>query len=165
MGQPLPDNVSSSSPLPASAEAKQAASCNGDTPTSSSVQHVFVYGNSRPDISPPFIGDGVRSSLAWLLGGRLYSCNSGGVHRPVLRLDEAGHAVCGYAVSVSGSGSVIRLLDALERREHSPDFYEREVVEVVTEGGQRVQSYVYHCQEIDRSHPVQGGDWLQHLNQ
>ncbi|MCO5558564.1 hypothetical protein L7F22_012149 [Adiantum nelumboides] len=88
---------------------------------------------------------------------------SGGVRRPALRLEEAGHAVLGYTVSLGGTGNVGRLLDTFERREYSPDIYDREVVEVVTEGGERVQSYVNHCQEVDRSNPVQGGDWLQHL--
>ncbi|MCO5554587.1 hypothetical protein L7F22_008118 [Adiantum nelumboides] len=163
MGQPLPDSSSGSVSSPASGEAKQAACCNGTTPTTSSIQHVFLYGNSRPDITPALSGEAVQARRAWLLGGRLYSCNSGGVRRPALRLEEAGHAVLGYTVSLGGSGNVGRLLDTFERREYSPDFYDREVVEVVTEGGERVQSYVYHCQEIDRSNPVQGGDWLQHL--
>ncbi|KAI5055500.1 hypothetical protein GOP47_0029021 [Adiantum capillus-veneris] len=163
MGQPLPDSSRGSTSLAASEEAKQAACCNGNTSNTSSVQHVFVYGNSRPDISPPLSGEAVQARRAWLLGGRLYSCNSGGVSRPALRLEEAGHAVLGYTMSLGTSGNVGRLLDMFERREYSPDFYDREVVEVVTEGGERVQSYVYHCQEVDLSNPVHGGDWLQHV--
>eukprot|EP00250_Pteridium_aquilinum_P005377 c15481_g1_i2 orf=212-709(-) len=163
MGLPVSGGSSGSAPSSAPAEVKEAACCNGHTPDSSSVQHVFVYGNSRPDIVPAVAGEGVHAKRAWLLGSRLYSCNTGGVQRPALRLEEAGHAVLGYTMSLGSSGSVGRLLDTLERREYSLDYYERDVVEVVTEGGDRVQSYVYHCQEVDRSNPVQGGDWLQHL--
>ena len=37
--------------------------------------------------------------------------------------------------------------------------------QVVTETGERVQSFVYHQPEVDQSNPVQGGDWLQYIRQ
>ena len=54
----------------------------------------------------------------------------GGAQRAALRLEEAGHAVFGYTMSLDTPGGIHRLLDSFERREYSPSFYERDVVEV-----------------------------------
>lgn len=55
------------------------------------------------------------------------------------------------------------LLRESEAREYSPQLYEKDIVEVVTEKGERVPSYVYHRPDVDVSNPVPKGDWLQHF--
>lgn len=142
--------------------AQQEAAANG-CHESAAAHHVFMYGNCRPDIPGSHPLDGVQSKRAWLLGSRLYAYNRGGVQHAAVRLEEPGHAVLGYAMSVNPLGRIEGLLDAFERREFSPDSYERDIVEIITEEGKRVQSYIYHRPEVDRSNPVPSGDWLQHL--
>ncbi|KAJ7557257.1 hypothetical protein O6H91_05G119100 [Diphasiastrum complanatum] len=175
MGRPLPPSSSSSSTSSSSSSASSSSasvaasshddisSCNGHS-APAHPQHLFVYGNLRPDINiHPVLS--LRASLrpqkAWLLGGRLYSTHRDGVERAALRLEEFGHAVKGYVLSADDSRCLPGILEECEIREHPPSLYERDVVEVVTESGERMQSYVYHYQEVDRSNPVITGDWLQ----
>lgn len=169
MGLPVRHHDSSTSAFVApTAAAAAVPSCNGIIPTmenSSSPQHIFVYGNSRPDMPRSEPLDGVQSKRAWLLGSRLYSYNRDGVHRAAVRLEEPGHAVVGYAMSVNSPNGIGRLLETFQRREFSQELYERDSVEVITEAGERVRSYVYHRPEVDQSNPVPSGDWLQHLEQ
>ncbi|KAH9310975.1 hypothetical protein KI387_026010, partial [Taxus chinensis] len=54
---------------------------------------------------------------------------TGGVQRPAVKLEESGHAVLGYAISTNNSMGIARLLHEYERREYSPELYEREIVE------------------------------------
>jgi len=126
-------------------------------------EHVFVYGNLRPDApgNTEPLGHANGAKKAYLMGSRLYCFNKGGQPHAAVRLEEAGHAVTGYVVKAASSSDVSGLLQESESKEYSPQLYERDVVEVVTEMGERVPSYVYHRPDVDVSNPVPKGDWLQ----
>ncbi|XP_024528610.1 uncharacterized protein LOC112345635 [Selaginella moellendorffii] len=133
------------------------------------VQHVFVYGNLRPDAGGPQrlrLGSSSRGEAAWLLGGRLFCVNSRGrgassIRQAAVSLDEPGNAVKGYVVSASDPSDLSSLLHHCDSSEEHQGF-DRDVVEVVTEAGKRVAAFVYHCPQVDRSMPVHGGDWMSH---
>ncbi|CAM6050381.1 unnamed protein product [Sphagnum compactum] len=127
--------------------------------------HVFVYGKLRPDVVGTALPlpDACDAQKAWLLGGRLYSFNRGGQEHAAVRLREAGQATSGWVVKAPTPDVMSVLLRESEAREYSPQLYEKDIVEVVTEKGERVPSYVYHRPDVDVSNPVPKGDWLQHL--
>eukprot|EP00249_Psilotum_nudum_P008191 c21106_g1_i1 orf=289-792(+) len=163
MGLPVKEQ-SSAAEAPVSQSQYSHSTSNGNLPASgfpSGPSHVFVYGNSRPDIPGNEHLRPVDRNRAWLLGGRLYSFQRQGIQRAAVRLEEPGHAVFGYVMSANSPSGVERLLDDFERQEFSRDLYERDVVEITTERGERLQSYVYHRPDVDQSNPVPRGDWLQ----
>jgi gamma-glutamylcyclotransferase (GGCT)/AIG2-like uncharacterized protein YtfP len=125
--------------------------------------HLFVYGKLRPDApdNTEPLGNTSGAKKAWLMGGRLYCFNKGGQDQAAVRLEEAGHAVAGYIVKAAGSGTISALLQESESKEYSPELYERDIVEVRTEKGEQVFTYVYHRPDVDISKPVPKGDWLQ----
>ncbi|KAG0588779.1 hypothetical protein KC19_2G268300 [Ceratodon purpureus] len=125
--------------------------------------HVFVYGKLRPDApdNTEPLGNTSGAKKAYLMGSRLYCFNKGGQQTAAVRLEEAGHSVTGYVVKAADSGSMSSLLQESESKEYSPQLYERDIVEVITEKGERVSSYVYHIPDVEVSNPVPKGDWLQ----
>lgn len=177
MGIPLKNQESSSSSTSAYSPVNHSsyyadANSNGNSNSSNGVDsphtssggpnYIFLYGDSRPDApnntqSLP----GLQNKRAWLLGSRLYSFSTGGVRRAAVKLEESGHAVLGYAVSTNDSMGITRLLDEFERREYFPDLYERDIVEVISERGERLQSYIYHRPDVNPSNLIPTGDWLQ----
>jgi len=176
MGIPLKNEESSSSSISASSPGNHSsyhanASSNGNSNSSNGVDsshsssgapsHIFLYGESRPD-APSNTQNlpGLQNKRAWLLGSRLYSFSTGGVRRAAVKLEESGHAVLGYAVSTNDSMGITRLLDEFERREYLPDLYERDIVEVISERGERLQSYIYHRPDVNPSNLIPTGDWL-----
>lgn len=176
MGIPVKNQESSCSSTSASSPVNHSsyyadANVNGNSNSSNGVNsshsssgapsYIFLYGNSRPDApnntqSLP----GLQNKRAWLLGSRLYSFSTGGVSRAAVKLEESGHAVLGYAVSTNDSMGITRLLDEFERREYFPDLYERDIVEVISERGERLQSYIYHRPDVNPSNLIPTGDWL-----
>ncbi|XP_057822839.1 uncharacterized protein LOC131035209 isoform X2 [Cryptomeria japonica] len=130
MGIPLnvtEENSSSSSPAYPSSNYENGNDSNNNT---NRVGYLFVYGDSRPDAPGSTQNQlGLQNKRAWLLGSRLYSFNTGGNRRAAVKLDESGNAVLGYAIATDNSTGIARLLDEYERREYSPDLYERDVVE------------------------------------
>lgn len=177
MGIPVKNQESSSSSTSAYSPVNHSsyyadANSNGNSNNSNGVDsphtssggpnYIFLYGDSRPDApnntqSLP----GLQNKRAWLLGSRLYSFSTGGVRRAAVKLEESGHAVLGYAVSTNDSMGITRLLDEFERREYFPDLYERDIVEVISERGERLQSYIYHRPDVNPSNLIPTGDWLQ----
>ncbi|GLJ25544.1 hypothetical protein SUGI_0489210 [Cryptomeria japonica] len=155
MGIPLnvtEENSSSSSPAYPSSNYENGNDSNNNT---NRVGYLFVYGDSRPDAPGSTQNQlGLQNKRAWLLGSRLYSFNTGGNRRAAVKLDESGNAVLGYAIATDNSTGIARLLDEYERREYSPDLYERDVVEVVTERGERLQSYIYHRAHVNLSNLI-----------
>lgn len=125
--------------------------------------HIFVYGKLRPDApeNTDPLGNTSGAKKAYLMGGRLYCFNRGGQQKAAVRLEEAGYAVTGYVVKASDSAAMSALLHESESKEYSPQLYERDIVEVTTERGERVPSYVYHRPDVDVSNPVPKGDWLE----
>jgi len=91
--------------------------------------HVFVYGNLRPDApdNTEPLGNTSGAKKAWLMGSRLYCFNKGGQKKAAVRLEEPGHAVTGYVVKAANMSA---LLQESESKEYSPQLYERDVVEV-----------------------------------
>ena len=98
-------------------------------------EHVFVYGNLRPDApgNTEPLGHANGAKKAYLMGSRLYCFNKGGQPHAAVRLEEAGHAVTGYVVKAASSGDVSGLLQESESKEYSPQLYERDIVEVYME--------------------------------
>lgn len=173
MGIPLKNQESSNSSASASSPVNHLSyyananangnsnSTNGLNSSSGAPNYVFLYGDSRPDApSNTQSLPGLQNKRAWLLGSRLYSFSAGGVRRAAVKLEESGHAVLGYAVSTNDSMGISSLLDEFERREYFPDLYERDIVEVISERGERLQSYIYHRPDVNPSNLIPTGDWL-----
>ncbi|ERN18845.1 hypothetical protein AMTR_s00067p00128530 [Amborella trichopoda] len=97
--------------------------------------------------------------LAWDWPRRSYSY-AGGIYRAAVKLDESGNAVTGYAVSADNSLGIAMLLDEYERREFSPEFYQKNIVQVITDRGERLSSYIYHRTDLNPNNIISSGDWF-----
>eukprot|EP00252_Welwitschia_mirabilis_P026169 TRINITY_DN8457_c0_g1_i7.p1 TRINITY_DN8457_c0_g1~~TRINITY_DN8457_c0_g1_i7.p1 ORF type:complete len:146 (+),score=26.10 TRINITY_DN8457_c0_g1_i7:290-727(+) len=132
MGIPLPcfhDNIDSS--CKSSFQETGSGNPTDDFPSCEKPSYLFVYGNLRPDApSSQHLLATVPNQRAWLLGSRLYSTTIEGVERAAVKLEERGYAVLGYAVSLDNVTDSPSILRECERREYSPEFYSRDVVEV-----------------------------------
>eukprot|EP00897_Mesotaenium_endlicherianum_P008006 jgi/Mesen1/7233/ME000372S06467 len=129
----------------------------------SGVSHVFIYGQSRPDVSLKddqlvHQRDVIGTTKAYLLGSRLYSYDRDGKKRAAVRLEEPGHAVKGFALRVQ-PGGLDRVISCVETLEGPPGLYEKDTVHVMTETGERVKALILHRQDVNRSQPVSDGDW------
>ncbi|XP_011628135.1 uncharacterized protein LOC18447215 [Amborella trichopoda] len=130
-------------------------------PNNYNPSYLFVYGSSRPDAPGSSLPlSGYSSRRAWLLGSRLYSFVAGGIYRAAVKLDESGNAVTGYAVSADNSLGIAMLLDEYERREFSPEFYQKNIVQVITDRGERLSSYIYHRTDLNPNNIISSGDWF-----
>ncbi|KAL2651682.1 hypothetical protein R1flu_019810 [Riccia fluitans] len=163
MGLPIRKEILEAAARKESSIAMQCDSCGAHPcqEENSRPDCVFEYGNLRPDVLPDApLATPHAATRAWLLGSRLYSFSQrGGVDCPAVRLEESGFAVLGYVVKPSRGNGIAGLLEETERRQYSPELYERDIVEVCTERGERVKCYVYHCPDVDRTTPIQDGDW------
>ncbi|KAL3700149.1 hypothetical protein R1sor_018171 [Riccia sorocarpa] len=163
MGLPIRKEILEAAARKEGSIAMQCGSCGGNSrqEENSGPDCIFEYGNLMPDVLPNEpLATPHAATRAWLLGSRLYSFTQrGGVEYPAVRLEESGFAVRGYVVKASRGNGISGLLEETERRQYSSELYERDIVEVCTERGERMRCYVYHCPDVDRTTPVQDGDW------
>ncbi|BBM98736.1 hypothetical protein MPTK1_1g15820 [Marchantia polymorpha subsp. ruderalis] len=161
MGLPVRAETLEAARSERSTVAMQCGSCGAQScePRNNGPECVFEYGNLRPDVPAPIPLSSSNHTRAWLLSSRLYSFNQGGSEHAAVRLEESGYAVLGYVVKASRGTGITGLLEESERRQYSRDLYEQDIVEVCTETGERVKCYVYHRPDVDRTRPVQDGDW------